>query len=42
MVIDACRVHLRGCCGDSLDNLKGPNYHVGLNNFLQTISIQQL
>ncbi|GIY31601.1 spermine synthase [Caerostris darwini] len=28
MVVDACRMHLRGCCGDSLDKLEGPNYKV--------------
>jgi len=27
-VINACRMHLRGVCGDSLDNMQGPNYQV--------------
>ncbi|XP_037281323.2 spermine synthase isoform X1 [Rhipicephalus microplus] len=28
MVINACRQHLRGACGDVLDTLKGPNYEI--------------
>lgn len=28
MVIDSCSKHLRGACGNSLDNLKGINYEV--------------
>lgn len=28
MVIELCRKHLRGACGDSLDKLKGPNHEV--------------
>ena len=27
-VMDACKVHLRGACGDSLDSFTGPNYEV--------------
>ena len=27
-VIKACRVHLQGACGDSLDSMQGPNYQV--------------
>jgi len=27
-VITACRMHLRGVCGDSLDSMQGPNYQV--------------
>ncbi|KAG8307179.1 hypothetical protein J6590_028453 [Homalodisca vitripennis] len=26
VVLRACREHLRGCCGDCLDQLEGPNY----------------
>jgi len=29
-VITACRMHLRGACGDSLDNMQGSNYQVHL------------
>ncbi|XP_040356822.1 spermine synthase [Ixodes scapularis] len=28
MVINACRIHLRGACGDVLDTLKGNNYEI--------------
>ena len=28
MVMNACRQHLRGACGDTLDNFDGPNYKV--------------
>jgi spermine synthase len=28
VVIEACRVHLRGACGDALDNLQTDRYHV--------------
>ena len=27
-VIKACRMHLRGACGDSLDSMHGSNYQV--------------
>ena len=27
-VIKACRVHMRGACGDSLDHMEGSNYKV--------------
>lgn len=28
MVVDACRQHLRGACGNTLDTLKTDKYHV--------------
>lgn len=28
VVVEACRVHLRGACGDTLDNLQTDKYHV--------------
>ncbi|XP_055951204.1 spermine synthase-like isoform X1 [Argiope bruennichi] len=37
MVIDACRIHLRGCCGDSLDKLEGPNYKVIIDDCLKKL-----
>ncbi|XP_035233649.1 spermine synthase-like [Stegodyphus dumicola] len=37
MVIDACRIHLRGCCGDSLDKLEGPNYKVIVDDCLKKL-----
>ncbi|GFS80256.1 spermine synthase [Nephila pilipes] len=37
MVVDACRIHLRGCCGDSLDNLEGSNYKVIIDDCLKRL-----
>ncbi|GFR30504.1 spermine synthase [Trichonephila clavata] len=37
MVVDACRIHLRGCCGDSLDKLEGPNYKVIIDDCLKRL-----
>lgn len=34
MVVDACREHLRGCCGESLDKLEGPNYKVCILKYI--------
>ncbi|CAG2101110.1 unnamed protein product [Medioppia subpectinata] len=35
MVMNACKVHLRGACGDTLDNFDGPNYKVIVGDCLQ-------
>lgn len=37
MVVEACRIHLRGCCGDSLDKLEGPNYKVIIDDCLKRL-----
>ncbi|XP_054715597.1 spermine synthase-like [Uloborus diversus] len=37
MVIDACRLHLRGCCGDSLDKLEGSNYKIIIDDCLKKL-----
>ena len=30
LVVDAAKRHLRGICGDSMDELKGENYEVSI------------
>jgi len=34
-VIEHCKVHLRGACGDTLDNLEGENYKVIIDDCLK-------
>lgn len=34
-VMNACKVHLRGACGDSLDSFTGPNYEVIVGDCLE-------
>ncbi|XP_060573903.1 spermine synthase-like [Ruditapes philippinarum] len=36
-VINACRKHLRGVCGDSLDNLDGHNYKIRIENCVNVL-----
>ncbi|KAK3594006.1 hypothetical protein CHS0354_040753 [Potamilus streckersoni] len=36
-VVQACRTHLRGVCGDSLDHLEGNNYQVLINNCVNVL-----
>ncbi|XP_060573907.1 spermine synthase-like [Ruditapes philippinarum] len=36
-VINACRKHLRGVCGDTLDNLDGHNYKIRIENCVNVL-----
>ncbi|KAL1131402.1 hypothetical protein AAG570_011019 [Ranatra chinensis] len=37
VVIRACREHMRSCCGDVLDNLKGPNYEIIIGDCVKSL-----
>lgn len=37
MVIDACREHLRGACGDVLDKLEGENYEIIIDDCIHKL-----
>ncbi|CAH1402238.1 unnamed protein product [Nezara viridula] len=39
VVIKACREHMRECCGDSLDNMKGANYEIVVGDCMQSLEI---
>lgn len=41
VVIDACRQHLRGACGNALDQLKGENYEVIIDDCLNIMKDYQ-
>lgn len=42
VVINACREHMRECCGDALDNMKGANYEVNTFSILVKIVLISL
>uniref|UniRef100_A0A0V0G6B9 Putative spermidine synthase n=1 Tax=Triatoma dimidiata TaxID=72491 RepID=A0A0V0G6B9_TRIDM len=37
VVIRACKMHMRGCCGDVLDSMKGPNYEIILGDCMTSL-----
>ncbi|XP_073983397.1 spermine synthase isoform X2 [Rhodnius prolixus] len=37
VVIRACRMHMRECCGDVLDSMKGPNYEIILGDCMTSL-----
>ncbi|XP_054261023.1 spermine synthase-like [Macrosteles quadrilineatus] len=37
VVIRACREHMRGCCGDILDQLEGSNYKVVIDDCIKSL-----
>ncbi|XP_075232561.1 spermine synthase isoform X1 [Lycorma delicatula] len=37
VVLRACREHLRGCCGDCLDQLKGDNYEIVVDDCVKSL-----
>lgn len=39
VVIRACREHMRECCGDALDNMKGANYEIVVGDCMQSLEV---
>ncbi|XP_076808429.1 spermine synthase-like [Clavelina lepadiformis] len=37
VVIHACREHLRGCCGDSMDKYRGENYEIIIGDCIELL-----
>jgi len=37
VVLRACREHLRGCCGDCLDQLEGPHYKIVVDDCVKSL-----